>query len=69
MCLIKLKGLLMRKKGKAISDDQLIDNTEKLETKTKSSYFADTLKLKELAISFVNQLSGKNELKVRGSFH
>ena len=52
------------KKGKAISDDQLIDNTEKLETKTKSSYFADTLKLKELAISFVNQLSGKNELKV-----
>ena len=48
------------KKGKAISDDQLIDNTEKLET----SYFADTLKLKELAISFVNQLSGKNELKV-----
>lgn len=55
------------KKGKQIADDQLIDNTEKKERVVKSSYYTDSLKLKELAISFTNSLNGKNEVKANNA--
>ena len=53
-----------QKNGKAISDDQLLDNTEKISPAASSSYYNDDLKLKELALSFTNNLDSKLELKV-----
>lgn len=58
--LINIKRM---KKGKSTSDDQLIDNTVKAEKAIKVSYYADTLKLHELAIAYTNALSGKDEVK------
>lgn len=53
-----------QKKGKAISDDQLLDNTEDTEVIATSSYYLDSTKQKELAISFTNNLDANLELQV-----
>lgn len=52
------------KKGKAIADDQLLDNTEEKITVAKASYYNDDMKQKELALSFTNNLDASLELKV-----
>lgn len=52
------------KKGKAIDDDQLLDNTETKTTIASSSYYNDSLKQKELAISFTNNLDASLALTV-----
>lgn len=52
------------KKGKAIDDDQLLDNTEEKITVAKSSYYNDDFKQKELALSFTNNLDANLKLKV-----
>lgn len=52
------------KKGKQISDDQLLDNTEAKTVAANSSYYLDDVKQKELALSFTNKLDASAELKV-----
>lgn len=52
------------KKGKAIEDDQLLDNTEEKLVIAKSSYYNDDRKKKELALSFTNNLDAGLKLKV-----
>ena len=49
------------KKGKAIEDDQLLNNTEEKTVTAKSSYYMDDIKMKELALSFVNNLASDTE--------
>lgn len=51
------------KSGKAIADEQLLDNTESSPAAAKSSYFDDDMKQKELALSFTNNLDATLELK------
>ena len=53
-----------QRNGKAISDDQLLDNTEKISPVASSSYYNDDLKLRELALAFTNNLDSELELKV-----
>lgn len=45
------------KKGQSIEDDQLLDNTEKAESVVSSSYYDDTKKNRELALSLKVTLS------------
>lgn len=52
------------KKGKQISDDQLLDNTEKKAAATYSSYYNDDKKQKELAIAFTSNLDANTELGI-----
>lgn len=59
--IINLKRL---KKGKAIDDDQLIDNTEKMEKIAASSYYDDTRKYRELALSLKKSLSSSLEAAI-----
>lgn len=49
------------KKGKAIEDDQLLNNTEEKTVMANSSYYMDDIKMKELALSFVNNLASDTE--------
>lgn len=53
-----------QKKGKAIADDQLLDNTEDTQVVASTSYYLDNTKQKELAISFTNNLDTNLELQV-----
>lgn len=46
------------------SDDQLLDNTESKDPVAKSSYYTDDIKMKELALSFTNNLNSSRKLKV-----
>lgn len=50
------------KNGKKISDDQLLDNTEEKAYAAKSSYYEDTIKLRELALSFTYNLDANASL-------
>ena len=52
------------KKGKQISDDQLLDNTEDKASVAKSSYFMDDMKQRELALAFTNNHDASEKLKV-----
>lgn len=52
------------KKGRAIADEQLLDNTESKEAAASSSYYNDDIKQKELALSFTNNLDAQTELTV-----
>lgn len=52
------------KKGKAIEDDQLLDNTEAKTTVAGSSYYNDDVKQKELALSFNNSLDASVQLTI-----
>ncbi|MFQ9516332.1 MAG: hypothetical protein ACLRZ9_10995 [Eubacterium sp.] len=52
------------KKGKAIDDDQLLDNTETNKLVANSSYYNDDLKKRELALAFTNNLDAAAELAV-----
>lgn len=52
-----------QKMGKAIEDDQLLDNTEETEVVASPSYYLDNVKQKELAISFTNNLDSNLELE------
>lgn len=52
------------KNGKKISDDQLLDNTEVVAPAASTSYYLDDFKLKELVLSFTNNLDSKLELKI-----
>lgn len=54
-----------QKSGKAIADDQLLDNTEDKVVVASSSYYLDNVKQKELALSFTNNLDANLELKIR----
>jgi hypothetical protein len=53
------------KKGKAIEDDQLLDNTETKTYAAASSYYNDDKKQRELAISFTNRLDTNTSLTVK----
>ncbi len=52
------------KKGQSIGDDQLLDNTEDKTVVATSSYYLDSTKQKELAISFTNNLDASLELTI-----
>lgn len=56
--IINLKRL---QNGSPAEDDQLIDNTEKLESVASSSYYDDTKKYRELALSLKKSLSTSME--------
>lgn len=53
------------KKGKAIDDDQLLFNSEEQVTAAYPSYWTDDVKMKEIAISFVQHLDANSELNVK----
>ena len=52
------------KNGKAIEDDLLLENTEDKAVVADSSYYNDDIKLKELALSFTNNLDASIDLTV-----
>lgn len=53
-----------QKNGKTIADDQLLDNTEETSVIATTSYYLDTVKQKELAISFTNNMDANLELQI-----
>ncbi len=52
------------KNGKNISDDQLLDNTEDTLPIANSSYYLDSVKQRELAIAFTNNLDSSIKLGI-----
>ncbi len=52
------------KNGKAIEDDQLIDNTKEEVVLAVSGYYNDDMKKKELAISYTTDLNSSMELQI-----
>lgn len=51
-------------KGKDISDDQILDNTEEAMPVVTSSYYSDDIKMKELALSFTTKLPQNKKIKI-----
>ena len=52
------------RKGKRLEDDQLLDNTEDTVRVANSSYYTDDMKMRELALSFTNNLNATTKLTI-----
>ncbi len=68
-----IKGIVLKdgiinikrwKKGKDISDDQLLDNTEEVVPVASFGYYNDDIKMKEEVLSFTNKLPSDKSTKV-----
>lgn len=52
------------KKDKKLEDEQLLDNLEEKQAVAKSSYYMDEIKMKELALAFINNLDANIDLQI-----
>lgn len=52
------------KNNKRMDDEQLLNNLEEKQAVAKSSYYMDEVKVRELALSFLNNLDANLELKI-----